>query len=85
MSKVRETIAEAIRSADRSFFNEDYLKQASAVTIALRKAGFEIVPRQASDGLVDFACDNLPFGRLRQEDFIRQLYTLLVENAKRHP
>ena len=82
---LRDTIALAIKDADKSFFNEDYLKQAMAVIIALRKAGFEIVPNKASDGLVDLACDNLPFGRLKQQDFIRELYVLLVENSRKFP
>ena len=84
-STLSNTIAKAIKDADKSFFNEDYVKQANAVIIALRKAGFEIVPTKASDGLVDFACDNLPFGRLKQQDFIKELYTLLVENSRRYP
>jgi hypothetical protein len=82
---LQDTIAQAIKDADKSFFNEDYLKQAMAVIIALRKAGFEIVPNKASDGLVDFACDNLPFGRPKQQDFIRELYVLLVENSRKFP
>ena len=85
MTDIREVIAVAIRSADKSFFNEDYGKQAAAVISALRRAGFEIVPREASDALVDFACDNLPFGRLKQQDFVKQLYQLLVENARKYP
>ncbi|WP_207480061.1 hypothetical protein [Arenibaculum pallidiluteum] len=85
MSDLREIIALAIRGADKSFFNEDYGKQAAAVLSALRKAGYEVVPNEASDALVDFACDNLPFGRLKQQDFIRQLYQLLVENARKYP
>lgn len=85
MSDLREVIAVAIRGADRTFFNEDYGKQAAAVISALRKAGYEIVPREASDALVDFACENLPFGRLKQQDFIKQLYQLLVENARKYP
>jgi hypothetical protein len=85
LAKLPEIIAAAIRDADKSFFNEDYMKQAGAVVTALRKAGFEIVPARPSDGLVDFACDNLPFGRLRQQDFVRDLYTTLVTNARRFP
>ena len=80
---LREVIALAIKGADRSIFNEDYGKQAAAVLSALRKAGYEIVPKDASEGLVEFACDNLPFGRLKQQDFIGQLYKLLIENARR--
>ena len=82
---LRDTIAQAIKDTDNSYFNEDYLKQATAVIIALRKVGFEIVPNKASDGLVDFACNNLPFGRLKQQDFIRELYLLLVENSRKFP
>ncbi len=85
MPDLKETIALAIKGADTSLFNEDYGKQAAAVMSAIRKAGFEIVPKEASDGLVDFACDNLPFGRLKQQDFIKQLYQLLVENARKYP
>ncbi len=85
MPDLKETIALAIKGADASLFNEDYGKQAAAVMSAIRKAGFEIVPKEASDGLVDFACDNLPFGRLKQQDFIKQLYQLLVENARKYP
>lgn len=85
MATLQETIAQAIKSADRSLFNEDYLKQAGAVLMALRKAGWEIVPQKPSEGLVDFACDNLPFGRLKQQDFVRELYVTLVENARRFP
>jgi hypothetical protein len=82
---LQETIAQAIKSADRSLFNEDYLKQAGAVLIALRKAGWEVVPQKPSEGLIDFACDNLPFGRLKRQDFVRELYVTLVENARRFP
>jgi hypothetical protein len=84
-NSLQETIAEAIQKTDKSFFNEDYMKQAMAVITSLRKAGYEIVPNKASDGLVDFACDNLPFGRLKQQDFIKELYVLLVENSRRFP
>ncbi len=85
MSQLQNLIAQAIKNADKSFFNEDYVKQASAVIIALRRAGFEIVPAKPSEGLIDFACDNLPFGRLKQQDFIRELYVLLIENTRRFP
>jgi hypothetical protein len=85
VADLREVIALAIKGADQSFFNEDYGKQAAAVLGALRKAGYEVVPKEASDGLVDFAADNLPFGRLKQQDFIKQLYQLLVENARKFP
>ena len=81
---LQELIAQAIKDADKKIFNEDYGKQALAVLSALRRAGFEIVPNKATEGLIDFTCNNLPFGRLKQQEFIRELYLLMVENARRY-
>lgn len=80
---IADIVAEAIRGADRSWFNEDYGKQATAVLTALRKAGYEIVPREPSDALVAFVDENMPIGRLRPTDLLRQLYRLMVENSRR--
>jgi hypothetical protein len=81
---IEDLIAQAIKDADRSIFNEDYSKQARAVVSAVRKAGYEIVPRKPPDGLVEWAKDNIPFGRLRPSDLISQMYTLMVENVRRY-
>ncbi len=76
-------IAKAIRDADTSWFNEDYTKQAQAVLSALRGHGLDICPREAPDGLVTFAVENMPFGRMKPEDLIRELYALLIQNARK--
>ncbi|WP_119677424.1 hypothetical protein [Indioceanicola profundi] len=83
MSSIVETIAQSIKKADRSLFNENYTKQAEAVIAGLRRAGYEVVPTRPPDALVDFAKDNIPFGRLRPADLIRMLYSTMVENARR--
>ncbi len=85
MAKELSTIiAKAIRDADRSWFNEDYTKQALAVLAALKANGWELCPREASDSLVEYAIDNMPFGRMKPEDLIRELYALLVANARQN-
>lgn len=76
-------IAKAIREADNSWFNEDYSKQANGVLSALRSKGLEICPKEAPEGLITFAVDNMPFGRMKPEDLIRELYRLLVANARK--
>lgn len=76
-------IATAIRDADRSWFNEDYTQQASAVLQTLAQKGYEICPKNAPEALIEYAVENLPFGRMKPEDFIRELYTLLVTNARK--
>lgn len=83
-SPLEDIIAKAIKDADKSFFNEDYGKQAKAVVTALRKAGYEVVPVRPPDGLVEWAKENIPFGRLRPADLISQMYSMMVENVKKY-
>jgi len=82
MADLTTLIAKAIRDADKSWINEDYTKQALAVQTALRGQKMTIVPQEASDKLIEFAVDNMPFGRMKSEDLIRELYRLLVANAR---
>jgi hypothetical protein len=80
---IDEIIARAIKDADRSIFNEDYSKQAKAVTAALKKAGYAVAPVRPPDGLVEWAKENIPFGRLRPRELITQMYSLMIENVSR--
>ena len=77
------TIGAAIKSADTSFFNEDYAKQGAEVISVLRREGFEIVPKQPSEELIDYMVENMPFGQMKPEQLMRELHILMVENARR--
>ena len=59
------------------------IKRADTVIQAVQKAGYEIVPIKAPEGLVPYVHDNMPFGRHRPSELVTQLYTLLVTNARR--
>lgn len=83
MSDLPTLIAKAIRDADKSWFNEDYTKQALAVLTELRTQGWDLCPKEAPEGLVTYAVENLPFGRMKPEDLIRELYKLMVANARK--
>ncbi len=83
MADIQDIIAIAIKKADTSMFNENYSKQAAAVIQAVQKAGYEIVPTKAPEGLVPYVHDNMPFGRLRPSELVTQLYTLMVSNVRR--
>jgi len=83
MADLTTLIAKAIRESDKSWFNEDYTKQALAVLGDLRSSGWEVCPKEAPEALVNFAVENLPFGRMKPEDLIRELYRLLVNNARK--
>ena len=83
MAVLPDLIANAIKNADKSYFNEDYVKQANAVIQAVRKAGYEIVPVKAPEGLITYVHENMPFGRLRPSELISQLYVLMVNNVRK--
>lgn len=83
MAGLEDLIAKAIKDADKSFFNENYSKQAQSVLSALRQAGYEVVPVKPPPLLVEWAKENIPFGRLRPADLISQMYTMMVENVRR--
>jgi len=83
LASIVETIALSIKKSDTTIFNENYTKQAKAVIEGLRKAGYEVVPVRPPELLVEYAADNIPFGRLRPADLIRTLYTTMVENARK--
>lgn len=76
-------IAGAIRQADTRFFNEDYAKQAAEVISVLRREGFEIIPKTASDEIVDYLVDNMPYGQMKPEALMAELYQLIADNARR--
>jgi hypothetical protein len=80
---LEDIIAKAIKDADKSFFNEDYSRQAKAVMSALKKAGYEVAPIKPPPGLVEWAKENIPFGRLRPAELITHMYSMMVENVRR--
>ena len=77
------TIAGAIKTADKSFFNEDYSKQGAEVISVLRREGFEIIPKQPSEELLEYLVDNMPMGQMKPEQLMKELYTIIAENARR--
>ena len=83
MADLTTLIAQSIRDADKSWFNEDYTRQALAVLQDLRARGWEICPKEAPEGLVTYAVENMPFGRMKPEDLIRELYKMMVANARK--
>jgi hypothetical protein len=77
-------IAEAIEQADTSVFREDYGKQARAVILALRKAGYEIAPADPPAAMVEEAAEQLPSGRLNKYEFVRALHQTLMRLSRRY-
>lgn len=83
MADLPSLIAQAIKEADNSIFNEDYTKQALGVLTALRAQGWDLCPKEPPEGLITYCVDNMPFGRMKPEDLIRELYKIMIANARK--
>ncbi len=82
MSDLNTVIAKAIRSADNSYFSEDYEKQAKAALKAIEKAGFVVMPKDAPTDIYQKVSSLIPSGRMRPEDLVKQIYTITVNEMR---
>jgi hypothetical protein len=75
--KLRQRIAEAIRTADSSYFNEDYNKQADAVLRAIRAGGFVLLPAEPPPEIWKSVAENMRLGRLKPEEHVKDVVETL--------
>lgn len=73
-----DTIAHAIKEADKSYFFEDYMRQAQAVIAALDREGMMIVPRTATEVMMQAGKDAILSGRVKPENLAQTIYTAMV-------
>ncbi len=81
MKKITDTIAQAIRTADSSYFNEDYTKQAKAVLAAIDKAGFVLLPKDYPPETWTKAADAMKTGRVKPEEHVKNVYEVVLKVA----
>jgi len=81
-TKLSDTIAQAIRKADRRYFFEDYTAQADAVLKALRKAGMIVVPLEPTVDIIEAGKNSLKYGTQRPGDMLKTLYQAMIGAAK---
>lgn len=76
-----EVIAKAIKSADNSYFFENYTKQANAVVRDLRKNGYVIVPYYPTVDMVKAAMDELQYGANKFTNVVMPIYLAMMKAA----
>lgn len=81
-AEIKRAIAQAIKQADRSWFNEDYDRQAQAVVKALAARGFAIVPMAPEEAAIEAGKDAMSAGRHKQEQILAHLYAAMVKAGK---
>lgn len=80
--RLTQTVAAAIRDADKRYFFEDYTTQAEAVFRALREAGFAVVPAEPTTEMLDAAKNALRFGQQRPGDLVKTVWTSMVQAGR---
>jgi len=78
----KRIIAHAIRKADKSYFFENYDKQAQAVLRALESEGYAIVPLTPDAATLKRAADTISTGKMKPEQHIQNVHETLVKLMK---
>ena len=76
-----DTMAVAIRSADNTYFNENYTKQAEAAWAAIEKLGYTIVPTSYPAEIWQKAADKMKTGQIKPADHVKNVYETILKIA----
>jgi hypothetical protein len=72
-------MSEAIQAADDSWFNEDYLTQARAAIAAVRETGWDIVPEEPSEAVIQLTVENMPYGaHLNIVTYLDKMWDMMI-------
>lgn len=83
MSDILTTlIAKTIKKADKSYFWEDYSKQATAVRNTLKKHGYVIVPTIPDNDMIEAGVNKIMVGRTHVDDLAKKIYTSMIACAE---
>ena len=77
-AKLVNPIASAIKAADSSYFNEDYVKQARAVLAAIDKAGYVLLPKEQPEDVWKKVADTMKTGRVKPEDHVKNVFETVL-------
>lgn len=75
---IREDIANTIQLADKSYFFEDYGKQATAVLKMLESKGYAIVPKKATEPMVTAGENGIVAGKVKPAEHVQHVFHAMV-------
>lgn len=82
MASVPKIIARAIKKADKTYFFENYDKQAVKVMKALEEQGYAITKREADMDIFKQVADEMKTGRMKPEEHIKDVYQRVLQKLK---
>lgn len=78
---IRKEIATAIQKADKSYFFEDYTKQATAVLSTLSTKGYQPMPKEPTEEMIKAGTEAIPNGKVHPEEVIKRVYAAMYRAA----
>lgn len=75
---IEKTIAQAIRKADKSYFWENYTKQARSVLKELEKAGYVIAPIIPTKEMIKEGSDAIIGGKVKPSTHVTDIYQVMI-------
>lgn len=79
---VAKIIAKAIKQADKSYFFEDYDKQARAVLKKLQEEGWAVTKCEADMDIFKMVADQIATGRMKPEEHVKDVYSRVLDKLK---
>jgi hypothetical protein len=76
-------IADAIQKADKSYLFEDYTQQALAVVQALKSEGYVVVPKKATDAMLEAGEKAIEPGKIHPKELVRGIYQGMIHCGER--
>lgn len=82
-NKIKTLIAHSIKNADKSYFFENYTKQASAVMRSLENAGYQIVPEDPSLYMTKAGVEAITLGKNKPQEMSAGIWRAMLMAAKK--
>lgn len=83
-NKIETLIAHSIKNADKSYFFENYTKQAAAVIRSLENAGYQIVPEDPTLYMTKAGVEAITLGRSVPSEMSAGIWRAMLMAAKKN-
>lgn len=74
----KKIIASAIKKSDKTYFFENYIKQADSVIKALEYNGFKIVPKEPTDNMISSGVWSINLGLIDAKKLAKKVYQEMI-------
>lgn len=80
--KIEYIIAKAIKSSDKSYFFENYTKQALSVVKAIENSGYLIIPNEPNKDMIKEGIKAVSIGKSKPQDLVKSIYQAMIRSRR---